>query len=48
VVLLLTLQGGGGVTCVIQDGAVFEKGGVNVSVVDGELTAAAAQQMRAR
>lgn len=41
-------EGGGGVTCVIQDGAVFEKGGVNVSVVHGELTAAAAQQMRAR
>ena len=42
------VQGGGGVTCVIQDGAVFEKGGVNVSVVHGQLTAAAAQQMRAR
>jgi coproporphyrinogen III oxidase len=29
--------GGGGITRVIADGAVFEKGGVNTSVVSGEL-----------
>jgi coproporphyrinogen III oxidase len=29
--------GGGGRTRVIEDGAVFEKGGVNTSVVFGEL-----------
>ena len=29
--------GGGGRTRVIEDGAVFEKGGVNVSAVHGEL-----------
>ncbi|WAR07860.1 HEM6-like protein [Mya arenaria] len=26
-------QGGGGITCVLQDGRVFEKAGVNISVV---------------
>ncbi|KAL4233101.1 hypothetical protein ACF0H5_007786 [Mactra antiquata] len=41
-------QGGGGITCVLQDGKVFEKAGVNISVVMGELPAAAAQQMRSR
>lgn len=30
-------EGGGGVTRVIEDGAVFEKGGVNISKVFGEL-----------
>jgi len=29
--------GGGGRTRVIEDGAVFEKGGVNISAVHGEL-----------
>jgi coproporphyrinogen III oxidase len=41
-------EGGGGVTCVLQDGDTFEKAGVNVSVVTGMLPPAAVQQMRAR
>lgn len=41
-------EGGGGVTCILQDGAVFEKAGVNVSVVTGTLPPGAVQQMRAR
>lgn len=41
-------HGGGGVTCVMQDSSVFEKAGVNVSVVNGTLPHAAAQQMRVR
>jgi len=40
--------GGGGITCVMQDSNVFEKAGVNVSVVHGSLPEAAAQQMRVR
>lgn len=40
--------GGGGITCVMQDGVVFEKAGVNISVVNGELSPQAAAQMRAR
>uniref|UniRef100_T1J3H7 Uncharacterized protein n=1 Tax=Strigamia maritima TaxID=126957 RepID=T1J3H7_STRMM len=35
------IRGGGGITCIIQDGTVFEKAGVNVSVVHGNLPAAA-------
>ncbi|XP_017789573.1 PREDICTED: oxygen-dependent coproporphyrinogen-III oxidase, partial [Habropoda laboriosa] len=41
-------EGGGGITCVLQDGVVFEKAGVNVSVVTGTLPPGAVQQMRAR
>ncbi|XP_041352280.1 oxygen-dependent coproporphyrinogen-III oxidase-like [Gigantopelta aegis] len=41
-------EGGGGVTCVLQDGTVFEKAGVNVSVVTGKLPKGAIQQMRSR
>lgn len=41
-------EGGGGITCVLQDGVVFEKAGVNVSVVTGTLPPGAIQQMRAR
>nr|CAD7265216.1 unnamed protein product [Timema shepardi] len=41
-------QGGGGITCILQDGRVFEKAGVNISVVKGVLPPAAVQQMRAR
>jgi coproporphyrinogen III oxidase len=38
-------QGGGGKSCVLENGRVFEKVGVNVSVVHGELSEQAAQQM---
>ena len=41
-------EGGGGITCVIQDGKVFEKAGVNISVVHGTLPPAAVKQMRSR
>ncbi|XP_076245056.1 oxygen-dependent coproporphyrinogen-III oxidase [Calliopsis andreniformis] len=41
-------EGGGGITCVLQDGVTFEKAGVNVSVVTGTLPPGAVQQMRAR
>jgi len=40
-------HGGGGITCVLQDGNVFEKAGVNTSVVYGILPRAARQRMRA-
>lgn len=40
-------QGGGGVSCVLQDGDVFEKAGVNTSIVYGELTRPAIEKMRA-
>lgn len=41
-------EGGGGITCVLQDGEVFEKAGVNISVVSGHLPPAAVLQMRSR
>lgn len=41
-------EGGGGITCVLQDGIVFEKAGVNISVVHGSLPPSAVEQMRAR
>lgn len=41
-------EGGGGVTCIIQDGRVFEKAGVNVSVVHGTLPPQAVAQMNSR
>jgi len=41
-------EGGGGITCVLQNGHVFEKGGVNISVVHGKLPPAAVSQMNAR
>lgn len=41
-------EGGGGITCVLQDGDIFEKAGVNVSVVSGVLPPGAIQQMRSR
>ncbi|KAL5010379.1 hypothetical protein ScPMuIL_012684 [Solemya velum] len=40
--------GGGGITCVIQDSPVFEKGGCNISVLNGMLPPDAIAQMRAR
>lgn len=44
----LRQEGGGGITCVLQDGTTFEKAGVNISVVTGKLPPSAVQQMRAR
>lgn len=41
-------EGGGGVSCVLQNGTVFEKAGVNISVVYGQLPQAAIAQMRTR
>eukprot|EP00475_Leptophrys_vorax_P044420 TRINITY_DN8897_c0_g1_i1.p1 TRINITY_DN8897_c0_g1~~TRINITY_DN8897_c0_g1_i1.p1 ORF type:complete len:420 (+),score=99.01 TRINITY_DN8897_c0_g1_i1:91-1350(+) len=40
-------SGGGGITRVVQDGKVFEKAGVNVSVVHGKLGVNAIQAMKA-
>ncbi|GAA94943.1 uncharacterized protein L969DRAFT_53410 [Mixia osmundae IAM 14324] len=42
----LRKEGGEGISCVLQDGQVFEKAGVNVSVVHGTLPPAAVKQMR--
>ncbi|KFO26666.1 oxygen-dependent coproporphyrinogen-III oxidase, mitochondrial [Fukomys damarensis] len=41
-------EGGGGISCVLQDGRVFEKAGVSISVVHGNLSEEAAKQMRSR
>lgn len=41
-------EGGGGISCVLQDGKVFEKAGVNVSVVHGYLSPESIQQMKSR
>ena len=38
--------GGGGITRVIEGGKVFEKGGVNTSVVHGPITPALSQQLK--
>ncbi|KAI5928089.1 coproporphyrinogen III oxidase [Camillea tinctor] len=40
-------NGGGGLSCVLQEGNVFEKAGVNISVVYGTLPKAAMEKMRA-
>lgn len=40
-------EGGGGITCVLQDGNVFEKAGVGISVVYGTLPKRAIVSMRA-
>lgn len=39
-------EGGGGISCVLQDGNVFEKAGVNTSIVYGSLPRPAIQKMR--
>ena len=39
-------NGGGGISCVLQDGKVFEKAGVNTSIVYGTLPRPAIQKMR--
>lgn len=41
-------EGGGGITCVMQDSAILEKAGVNISIVDGKLPQAAVAQMRTK
>ena len=41
-------EGGGGLTCVIQDGIVFEKGGVNISSVHGTLPAEMASRLHTK
>lgn len=41
-------EGGGGISCVLQDGQVYEKAGVNISVVHGALPPPAVAQMNAR
>ena len=38
-------NGGGGISCVLQDGEVFEKAGVNISIVYGNLPKAAIQRL---
>lgn len=42
----LIYQGGGGISCVMQGGGVFEKAGINISVVHGNLPPGAVKQMR--
>lgn len=39
---------GGGITCIMEDGRVFERAGVNISVIGGSLPPAAVAQMRSR
>lgn len=41
-------EGGGGITCITQDGKTFERAAVNVSVVQGILPPGAVQAMRSR
>lgn len=41
-------EGGGGISCVLQDGKCFEKAGVNISVVHGMLPPPAVKQMCSR
>lgn len=39
---------GGGITCIMEGGQVFERAGVNISVIGGRLPPPAVAQMRAR
>ena len=39
--------GGGGISCVLQDGNVFEKAGVNISIIYSKLPPVAVKNMRA-
>ncbi|KAI9774862.1 MAG: Coproporphyrinogen-III oxidase [Geoglossum simile] len=39
-------NGGGGISCVLQEGDLFEKAGVNISVVHGSLPRPAIEKMR--
>ena len=39
-------NGGGGISCVLQEGHVFEKAGVNISIVYGALPRQAISKMR--
>ncbi|RDW71399.1 putative coproporphyrinogen III oxidase [Coleophoma cylindrospora] len=39
-------KGGGGISCVLQDGNVFEKAGVNISIIYGTLPRPAIDKMR--
>lgn len=41
-------KGGGGITCIIQDGSTFERAAVNISVVQGNLPPQAVAEMRNR
>lgn len=41
-------EGGGGITCVLQEGSTYEKAGVNISVVHGKIPPQAVAQMNAR
>jgi coproporphyrinogen III oxidase len=41
-------DGGGGITRIIEGGRVFEKGGVNTSVVHGKVTPALEQQLQSK
>ena len=43
----LRKEGGEGISCVLQDGRIFEKAGVNVSVVHGTLPPPAVKSMTA-
>jgi Coproporphyrinogen III oxidase len=39
-------EGGGGDSRIMSGGAIFEKGGVNISIVEGALSPQAAQQLK--
>lgn len=41
-------EGGGGITCILEEGQIFERAGVNISVVHGRLPPPARAQMKSR